>query len=106
MKSDFYTGLIGLEADINANNKVGVFFGAGKTKFKGGHDGKIDSNDLHFGIYGQSKFEPVRLDYGFAYTHQDRDTNSSVFFKDQIFRASRVTTLKWLRSLVKRHIQV
>ena len=88
LKSDFYTGLIGLEADINANNKVGVFFGAGKTKFKGGHDGKIDSNDLHFGIYGQSKFEPVRLDYGFAYTHQDRDTNSSVFFKDQIFRAS------------------
>ena len=63
LKSDFYTGLIGLEADINANNKVGVFFGAGKTKFKGGHDGKIDSNDLHFGIYGQSKFEPVRLDY-------------------------------------------
>ena len=55
LKSDFYTGLIGLEADINANNKMGVFFGAGKTKFKGGHDGKIDSNDLHFGIYGQSK---------------------------------------------------
>ena len=88
LKSDFYTGLIGLEADINANNKVGVFFGAGKTKFKGGHDGKIDSDDLHFGIYGQSKFEPVRLDYGFAYTHQDRDTNSSVFFKDQVYRAA------------------
>ena len=88
LKSDFYTGLIGLEADINANNKVGVFFGAGKTKFKGGRDGKIDSDDLHFGIYGQSKFEPVRLDYGFAYTHQDRDTNSSVFFKDQAYRAS------------------
>ena len=88
LKSDFYTGLIGLEANINVNNKVGVFFGAGKTKFKGGHDGKIDSKDLHFGIYGQSKFEPVRLDYGFAYTHQDRDTNSSVFFKDQMFRAS------------------
>ena len=60
----FCTGLVGLEADINANNKVGVFFGAGKTKFKGGHDGKIDSDDLHFGIYGQSKFEPVRLNYG------------------------------------------
>ena len=52
LKADFYTGLVGLEADINANNKVGVFFGAGKTKFKGGHGGKIDSDDLHFGIYG------------------------------------------------------
>ena len=88
LKADFYTGLVGLEADINANNKVGVFFGAGKTKFKGGHDGKIDSDDLHFGIYGQSKFEPVRLNYGFAYTHQDRDANSALFYKNQAFRAS------------------
>ena len=88
LKADFYTGLVGLEADINANNKVGVFFGAGKTKFKGGHDGKIDSDDLHFGIYGQSKFEPVRLNYGFAYTHQDRDANSALFYKNQAFAAS------------------
>lgn len=88
LKADFYTGLVGLEADINANNKVGVFFGAGKTKFKGGHDGKIDSDDLHFGIYGQSKFEPVRLNYGFAYTHQGRDANSALFYKDQAFAAS------------------
>lgn len=88
LKADFYTGLVGLEADINANNKVGVFLGAGKTKFKGGHDGKINSDDLHFGIYGQSKFEPVRLNYGFAYTHQDRDANSALFYKNQAFRAS------------------
>lgn len=88
LKADFYTGLVGLEADINANNKVGIFFGAGKTKFKGGHDGKIDSDDLHFGIYGQSKFEPVRLNYGFAYTHQDRDANSALFYKNQAFAAS------------------
>ena len=51
--------------------------GAGKTKFKGGHDGKIDSKDFHFGIYGQSNLDPVRLSYGFAYTHQDRDFQSS-----------------------------
>lgn len=88
LKADFYTGLVGLEADINTNNKVGVFFGAGKTKFKGGHDGKIDSDDLHFGIYGQSKFEPVRLNYGFAYTHQNRDANSALFYKNQAFPAS------------------
>uniref|UniRef100_UPI003FEF031D autotransporter outer membrane beta-barrel domain-containing protein n=1 Tax=Parasutterella excrementihominis TaxID=487175 RepID=UPI003FEF031D len=88
LKSDFYTGLIGLEADIDADNKIGMFFGAGKTKFKGGYDGKIDADDLHFGIYGQSKFEPVRLNYGFAYTHQDRDTNGALFYKDQAFRAS------------------
>ena len=88
LKSDFYTGLIGLEADINVSNKVGIFFGAGKTKFKGGHDGKIDSKDFHFGIYGQSNLDPVRLSYGFAYTHQDRDSNRVLFYKSQGFGSS------------------
>ena len=106
MKSDFYTGLIGLEADINANNKVGVFFGAGKTKFKGGHDGKIDSNDLHFGIYGQSKFEPVV--WTMALLTRIRTVTQIVqsSLKIRFSEPPRVTTLKWLRSLVKRHIQV
>lgn len=88
LKSDFYTGLVGLEADINVSNKVGIFFGAGKTKFKGGHDGKIDSKDLHFGIYGQSELNPVRLSYGFAFSHQDRDTNRVLYYKNQGFRSS------------------
>lgn len=88
MKSDFYTGLVGLEADINADNKVGVFFGAGKTKFKAGGDGKIDSNDLHFGIYGQSKLNPVRLNYGFTYTRQDRDSARGLFYGNQVFGSS------------------
>ncbi|WP_290090756.1 autotransporter domain-containing protein [Turicimonas muris] len=88
MDADFYTGLVGLEADINLNNKVGVFFGAGKTKFKAHSDGKIDSNDLHFGIYGQSKLNPVRLNYGFAYTHQDRDSARSLIYKNQTFGSS------------------
>ena len=88
LKSDFYTGLVGLEADINVDNKVGIFFGAGKTKFKAGSDGKIDSDDLHFGIYGQSKFEPVRVNYGFAYTHQDRDSGRALIYKDQLFGSS------------------
>lgn len=85
LDSDFYAGLVGLEADITANNKVGVFFGAGHTKFKAHNDGKIDSNDIHFGIYGQSKFNPVRLDYGFAYTQQDRDSSRALIYKDQLF---------------------
>lgn len=88
LKSDFYTGLIGLETDINVNNKVGIFFGAGKTKFKGGHDGKIDSKDLHFGIYGQTKLDPVRLSYGFAYTHQDRDSRRVLLYKNEGFGSS------------------
>lgn len=88
LKSDFYTGLVGLEADINVNNKVGVFFGAGKTKFKGGADGKIDSDDLHFGIYGQSKISDVRLNYGFAYSHQDRDAGTALFYRNQAFGSS------------------
>lgn len=88
LKSDFYTGLVGLEADINVNNKVGVFFGAGKTKFKGGADGKIDSDDLHFGIYGQSKISDVRLNYGFAYSHQDRDAGTALFYRNQAFASS------------------
>lgn len=77
MKSDFYASLVGLEADISLNNKVGIYFGAGQTKFKAGSDGKIDSNDLHFGIYGQSQINPVKLTYGFAYTHQDRKAKRS-----------------------------
>lgn len=88
LKSDFYTGLVGLEADINVNNKVGVFFGAGKTKFKGGADGKIDSDDLHFGIYGQSKISDVRLNYGFAYSQQDRDAGTALFYRNQAFASS------------------
>ncbi|WP_290372378.1 autotransporter domain-containing protein [uncultured Parasutterella sp.] len=88
LKSDFYTGLVGLEADINVNNKVGVFFGAGKTKSKGGADGKIDSDDLHFGIYGQSKISDVRLNYGFAYSHQDRDAGTALFYRNQAFASS------------------
>lgn len=30
----------------------------------------------------------MRLNYGFAYTHQDRDANSALFYKNQAFAAS------------------
>lgn len=74
MDSDFYAALAGLEANVNESHKIGLFAGGGETKFKAGADGKINSDDLHFGVYGQSSFEPVKLSYGFIYSHQDRDS--------------------------------
>lgn len=88
MDVDFHTGLIGLETDINGSNKLGVFFGAGESKFKGHSAGKIESDDLHFGVYGQSQINPVRLSYGFAYSHQDRDSSQSYVIRDTAFGAS------------------
>ena len=88
MDSDFYAALAGLEADVNASHKLGVFAGGGQTKFKAGSDGKIDSDDLHFGLYGLSRFEPVQFSYGFIYSHQDRDSSRPVMVGGSRFGAS------------------
>lgn len=88
MDSDFYAGLAGLEANITPDHKAGVFVGGGKTKFKAGADGKIDSDDLHVGLYGASRFEPVKASYGFIYSHQDRDSSRPVVLSTSKFGAS------------------
>ena len=72
--NDFYAGLFGAEVDVSASAKVGAFFGAGTSKFDGGKAGKLESDDLHFGLYAQTNvLDALGLSVGFAYTRQDRD---------------------------------
>ena len=71
--TDTYTGYIGADYLYGNDNKLGIFFGYGSTNLDAGLAGKIDSNDLHFGIYGQNNWDYVGLGYGLIYTTQDRD---------------------------------
>ena len=72
--NDFYAGLVGAEVDVCPAAKVGVFFGAGTSEFDGGKNGKLESDDIHFGIYAQTNIQDVvGLNFGFTYTQQDRE---------------------------------
>lgn len=83
--NDFYVGFIGGEVKVADSSKVGVFFGAGTSEFKGGSHGKIKSNDVHFGIYGVSNIaDLVAANYGITYTKQDRDMSRTLAFGSQI----------------------
>lgn len=84
MDVDFYAGFFGGEVAYGDRNKVGAFFGAGTTEFDASADGKIESNDIHFGVYGESLWDKVGAVYGFAYTTQDRDSKRSLVFNDQV----------------------
>lgn len=85
MDVDFYAGLVGAEIDVMDHTKVGLYFGTGSTKFKGGKYGKIDSDDLHFGLYGVSNIADVAsMTYGVMHTHQDRDASRSLVVGNQI----------------------
>lgn len=82
--NDFYVGFIGGEVKVADSSKVGVFFGAGTSEFKGGSHGKIKSNDVHFGIYGVSNIaDLVAANYGITYTKQDRDMSRTLAFGSQ-----------------------
>lgn len=81
---DYYAGFIGAELPYGINNKVGVFFGYGSTDFDASADGKIESDDLHIGIYGENDFDKVGVTYGFTYTKQDRDSKRNLVFGDTI----------------------
>ena len=82
MDVDFYAGVVGAEVDVTSNSTVGLFFGAGSTKFKGGRYGKIDSDDLHLGLYGIYKADAASITYGIAHTHQDRDAKRTLIVAD------------------------
>lgn len=84
LDADFYAGLIGAEMQVVPSTKLGVFFGAGTTDFKGGADGKIDSDDIHAGIYGETNVGVVAASYGFTYTWQDRELNRGLVFMDTV----------------------
>ena len=82
--NDFYAGFFGGEITVHPSTKLGAFFGAGTTKFKGGEFGKIDSDDLHFGVYGVSSIaEVASVNYGLSYTKQDRDQQRVLAFGTQ-----------------------
>ena len=70
---DFTAGLIGGEFVANDALKVGAFFGYGQTDYDGKF-GKIDADDLHFGVYGLTDVGPVSVTFGLAYTQEDRDS--------------------------------
>lgn len=84
LDGEFYAALVGMEADITSNNKAGLFFGAGESKFRGGQYGTVDSNDLHVGVYGVSDIpEMAKFTYGTMYTNQDRESSRKLTVIDQ-----------------------
>lgn len=84
MDVDTYAGFVGGEVDVTDNTKVGVFFGYGSTDFDAGHYGKIESDDIHFGIYGETAFELANVTYGIVHTNQDRDVSRTINVMGQI----------------------
>lgn len=84
LDADFYAGLIGGELQVCSATKLGVFFGAGTTDFKGGNDGNIDSDDIHAGIYGETNVGSIAASYGFTYTWQDRELKRGLVFMDTV----------------------
>lgn len=84
LDADFYAGLIGGELQVCSATKLGVFFGAGTTDFKGGNDGDIDSDDIHAGIYGETNVGSIAASYGFTYTWQDRELKRGLVFMDTV----------------------
>lgn len=85
MDVDFYAALVGAELTVTENNKVGAFFGAGSTKYKGGSYGRIDSNDLHFGLYGiYTPTNTASITYGLTHTNQNRDAKRTLVAGNQM----------------------
>ena len=84
MDVDTYAGFIGGEVDVLDNTKVGVFFGYGSTDFDADRYGKIESDDIHFGVYGETAFDMATLTYGVIHTNQDRDITRAITVMDQI----------------------
>lgn len=84
---EFYVGLAGMETNITPNNKIGLFVGAGTSEFESGHWGKIESDDLHVGLYGASNVaDVVSLTYGVTHTRQNRDAHRTLTVIDQFQR--------------------
>lgn len=77
------------EMPYGDGNKVGVFFGYGSTDFDASSDGKIESDDLHFGVYGENSFNAVGVTYGLAYTQQDRDAKRTLVLGQSVAGSAR-----------------
>ena len=84
MDVDTYAGFIGGEVDIFDNTKIGAFFGYGTTDFDTDRHGKIESDDLHFGVYGETTFSVANVTYGIVHTNQDRDASRTFNLMGQV----------------------
>jgi subtilase-type serine protease len=81
--STFHAGLVGAEVDVTANSTVGVFFGAGSSELKGGgRYGKVNSDDLHGGLYGIYRCDALTVNYGLMHTRQERDAKRTLVVGD------------------------
>jgi subtilase-type serine protease len=77
------TGLVGAEVKVTPDNTVGVFFGAGESELDAGRRyGKVDSDDLHVGVYGVYKGEAASVNYGVIHSRQDRDARRTLIVGD------------------------
>lgn len=81
---DFYAGLFGADYQFG-NTTLGLFFGAGTTDFKGGADGKLDSDDIHLGLYGKTDVADVAsISYGVTHTMQSREGHRTANFANTV----------------------
>lgn len=88
MDVDYYAGIVGGEMAYGNGNKVGALFGYGSTDYDAASAGKIQSHDIHLGVYGESDWDALGVTYGLTYTTQDRDTKRNFLFKDKMARSA------------------
>ncbi|MDR0578557.1 MAG: autotransporter domain-containing protein [Candidatus Accumulibacter sp.] len=82
MDADSQSVLIGAEVDVNPGNTVGVFFGAGSSTYKAGRYGKLDSDDVHGGLYGLYRGAAATINYGLTYSQQSREGRRALIVGD------------------------
>jgi subtilase-type serine protease len=77
------TGLVGAEVKVTPDNTIGVFFGAGASELDAsGRYGKVDSDDLHVGVYGIYRSEAASVNYGAIHSRQDREARRTLIVGD------------------------
>lgn len=84
MDVDTYAGFVGAEVDVADSSKLGVFFGYGSTDFDASRYGKIESDDIHFGLYGETAFDAATLTYGIVHTNQSREADRTLNVMAQV----------------------
>lgn len=84
MDVDTYAGFVGAEVDVADSSKLGVFFGYGSTDFDASRYGKIESDDIHFGLYGETAFDAATLTYGIVHTNQSREADRTLNVMGQV----------------------
>ncbi|MCD8213921.1 MAG: autotransporter domain-containing protein, partial [Campylobacter sp.] len=71
--SGSFAQFVGIDFSIGDSSKIGTLVGVGRTNNKIDGEKEFKNKDLHFGIYGETAFEPVKLSFNAIYTKSDRD---------------------------------